>query len=143
MITLNSGAQRELNALYPNFTLSQLDCWKVETPFIRRWGKDDLILFPKTKNSHYGKAEFHYSEFVYNYQKYNPWLKSNKYIFNRPTYQILPGTIKEAAETFNKDVLPIKKLVKEIGDIKKIAHKEKSFSCMTIVILSIIRFLQN
>ena len=94
VITLNSSALRELNAIYPNFILSQLDCWKVETPFIRRWGKDDLILFPKTKNSCYCKTEFNYSEFLYNDRKYNPWLKSSKYIFNRPTYQILPGTIK-------------------------------------------------
>ena len=26
LITLNSSALRELNALYPDFTLSQLDC---------------------------------------------------------------------------------------------------------------------
>ena len=34
--------------------------------------------------------------------------------------------------------------MKEIGDIKKIVHKEqKIFSCMTIVILLIKQFLQN
>ena len=112
-----SGALRELNALYPDFTLLQLDCWKAETPFIRRWRKDDLILFPNTKNRHYGKAEFNYSEFVYNDQKYNSWLKSNQFISNRSTYKLLSGTSKEAEEIFNKNVLPIKKLVKEIGDI--------------------------
>ena len=112
-----SGALRELNALYPDFTLLQLDCWKAETPFIRRWRKDDLILFPNTKNRHYGKAEFNYSEFVYNDQKYNSWLKSNQFISNRSTYKLLSGTSKEVEEIFNKNVLPIKKLVKEIGDI--------------------------
>ena len=77
MINLNSGTLRGLNALYPDFTLSQLDCCKAKTPFIRRWGKDDLILFPNIKNRHYGKAEFNYSEFVDNDRKHNSWLKSN------------------------------------------------------------------
>ena len=117
VINLNSGALRELNALYPDFTLLQLDCRKAETLFIRRWRKDDLILFPYTKNRHYGKAEFNYSEFVYNDRKYNSWLKSNQFISNRSTYKLLPGTLKEAEEIFNKNVLPIKKLLKEIGDI--------------------------
>ena len=76
MINLNRGALRELNALYPDFTLSQLDCWKTEITFIRRWGKD-LIRFPNTKKRHYSKADFNYLEFVYNYRKYNWWLKSN------------------------------------------------------------------
>ena len=66
MTNLNSGTLRELNALYPDFTLSQLDCWKAETLFTRRWGKDDLVLLPNTKNRRYGKAEFNYSEFVCN-----------------------------------------------------------------------------
>ena len=98
MINLNSDALRELNALYPDFTLSQVDCRKVETPFIRRWGKDDLILFSNTKNRHYGKAEFNYSEFVYNDRKYNSWLKSNQFIINRPTNKLLPRTLKEAEQ---------------------------------------------
>ena len=119
VINLNSSALRELNALYPDFTLSQLHCCKAETLFISRWGEDNLILFPNTKNRHYGKAEFNYSEFAYNDRKYNSWLKSNWFIFSRPTYKLLPGTLKEAEETFDKNVLPIKKLVKEIGDIKK------------------------
>ena len=33
VINLNSGTLRELNSLCPDFTLSQLDCWKVEAPF--------------------------------------------------------------------------------------------------------------
>ena len=89
VINLNSGTLRGLNALYPDFTLSQLDCCKAETRFIRRWGKDDLILFPNIKNRHYGKAEFNYSEFVDNDRKHNSWLKSNWFIFNRPTYKSL------------------------------------------------------
>ena len=125
MTNLNSGTLRELNALYPDFTLSQLDCWKAETLFTRRWGKDDLVLLPNTKNRRYSKAEFNYSEFVYNDWKYNSWLKSNRFIFNRPTYKLLLGTLKEAEEIFDKNVLPIKKLVKEIGDIKKVVYKEQ------------------
>ena len=52
-------------------------------------------------------------------------LWSNKSIYNLPTTKILPGTLKEAENIFDKNVIPIKTLVKEIGDIKKKLQRTK------------------
>ena len=76
-------------------------------------------MFPNTKNRHCNKAEFNYSEFVYNDRKYNSWLKSNQFIVNRVTYKLLLGTLQEAEEIFDQNCFANQKLVKEIGDIKE------------------------
>ena len=42
-LNLNSSALRELNKLYPHFTLSQLDCWKVLQNKNIYWKQNDLM----------------------------------------------------------------------------------------------------
>ena len=45
---------------------------------------------------------------------------------------------------FDKNVLPIKKLARDIGDVSKLIHKKKrNFFCMMIVTLLLIHFLQK
>ena len=84
-----------------------------------------------TSNSsflNYGNFKFDFSEFSYEKdKKYNPWLWANKSIYNIPTTKILPVTLQEAENLFEENVLPIKKLVKDISDIKKLVHKEHKF----------------
>ena len=53
------------------------------------------------------------------------WLWPNKNIYNKPTTKILPGTLEEAENLFDKNVMSIKTLVKEIGNIKEIIHNEQ------------------
>ena len=59
--------------------------------------------------------------------KYNPWLWANKSIYNILTTKILSVTLQEAENLVDKNVSPIKKLVKDISDIKKLIHKEHNF----------------
>ena len=120
-VCVMNAAFKELNALYPGFTLTLLDCWKVEKPIlIYHWQEDDLKLFTNTKFQHYGEPEFNDND-----SKYSPWLWSGWSIYYTPTVKILPETLDEAEKIFDKNVLPIKKLVKDIGGIKKLIHKEQ------------------
>ena len=123
-VTANVTAFKELNSLYPNFTLYLLDCWKVTTDKDFYWNDDNLL----TRNSHflnYGDLQFNFSDFSYEKdQNYNPWLSSNKIIYSVSTKKILPGILKDVKNLFDKNVIPIKNLFREIGDIKKIIHKE-------------------
>ena len=96
-----------------------LDCWKVTTDKDFYWKDDDLL----TPNSHflnYHGFQFNFSDFSYEKdQNYNPWLWSNKSIHSVSTKKILPGTLKDVENLFDKNVIPIKNLVREICDIKK------------------------
>ena len=62
--TVNENAFKQLNSLYPNFTLQLLDCWKVTTGKGVYWKDDDL----PTLNSRflsYGNFQFSLSDFSY------------------------------------------------------------------------------
>ena len=118
-VTLNSKALKELNSSYLHFTLKQLECWKVPTDKYMYW-KDEDLLTPNSIFLNYGNFQFNFSQFSYEKdQKYNLRLWSNKSIYNLPTTKIFPGTLKEVENLFDKNVIPIKILVKEIGNIKK------------------------
>ena len=77
-------------------------------------------------------------------QKYKEWLGTDNRIFMKPYIKKVPKPLKYCEELFHKDVLEIKQLVKEVGDLKTLIHREqKKFFCMMIVTLSIIHFLLN
>ena len=68
----------------------------------------------------YRDFQFNFSDSSYKKdQNYNPWLWPNKSIHSASTKKILPGTLKDAENLFDKNVIPINNLVREIRDIKR------------------------
>ena len=62
----------------------------------------------------------------------------------RPYIKKIPKPLKYCDELFDKDVLEIKQLVKDIGDLNTLIHREqKNLFCMMIVTLSVIHVLLN
>ena len=54
-----------------------------------------------------------------------PMVKIKQTYFQQTDLSNIAETIKKAEEIFYKNVLSVKKLMKEIGDIKEIVHKEQ------------------
>ena len=54
-----------------------------------------------------------------------PMVKIKQTYFQQTNLSNIAETIKKAEEIFYKNVLSVKKLMKETGDIKKIVHKEQ------------------
>ena len=54
-----------------------------------------------------------------------PMVKIKQTYFQQTNLSNIAETIKKAEEIFYKIVLSVKKLMKEIGDIKEIVHKEQ------------------
>ena len=101
-----------------------LDCWKVTSNRDFYW-KDDNLLTPNSHFLNYGDFQLNFSDFSYEKnQNYNSWLWSNKSTYSVSIKKILPRTLKDAENLFDKNIIPIKNLVREIGDIKKIIHQE-------------------
>ena len=57
-------------------------------------------------------------------KKYRDWLKTDFTIFEKPYVTKIPKPLKYCEELFDANVLVIKKLVKDIGDLSPIVHKE-------------------
>ena len=75
-------------------------------------------------------------------KKWKEWLGTDNRIFMKPCIKKLPKPLKYCEELFDKDVLEIKQLVKDTGDLNTLIHRNILF-CMMIVTLSILHFLLN
>ena len=74
-------------------------------------------------------------------KRYNEWLGTDKRIFMKPYIKTIPKPLTFCEELFDKNVLEIKKLVKDIGDLTPLIHKEqKNFFYMMIAILILTTF---
>ena len=58
-------------------------------------------------------------------KKYNEWLGTDKRIFMKPYIKTIPKPLTFCEELFDKNVLEINKLVKDIGDLTPLIHKEQ------------------
>ena len=58
---------------------------------------------------------------------YNKWFKTGYTIFDEPTTVDIPEPISQCEKLFDKNVLPIKKLVKDIGNLDNLTIKETNF----------------
>ena len=68
----------------------------------------------------YGNFQFNFFDFSYEKdQNYNPWLWSNKSIYSVSTKKILSGTLEDAENLFDKNVIPIKTLLEKLAILKK------------------------
>ena len=58
-------------------------------------------------------------------KKYKEWLGTDKRIFMKPYIKKKPKPLKYCEELFDKDVVEIKQLVKDIGDLNTLIHREQ------------------
>ena len=58
-------------------------------------------------------------------KKYKEWLGTDNRIFMKPYIKKIQKSLKYCEELFDKDVLEIKQLVKDIGDLNTLIHREQ------------------
>ena len=58
-------------------------------------------------------------------KKYGKWVSTDNRIFMRPYIKKIRKPLKYCEELFDKDVLEIKQLVKDIGDLNTLIHREQ------------------
>ena len=90
-------------------------------------GRNDLIPYPYTGYQAPGTPFFQQAYFEYPTKKYRDWLKTDFTIFEKPYITKIPKLLKYCEELFDPNVFVIKKLVKDIGDLTPIVHKETFF----------------
>ena len=126
--TLTKDDLKELNNMLSNFQLKNLCKWmKVKNS--RQTCEQELTFYPQTRYGSLGQPIYNIANFQATSQKmlkYKDWLNTDNEIFLKPYLRNLSSTLKKSEELFDKDVLEIKKLVKDIGNIEKITQSEQT-----------------
>ena len=142
---LTNSNKKELKSIIPNFQLAQFHSWMFVGGSIPSY-QNELRFWPFTYFGSFGQPGIPVMYFTCESQKikkYNEWLETDKRIFMKPYIKTIPKPLTFCEELFDKNVLEIKKLVKDIGDLTPLIHKEqKNFFCMMIAILQT-HFLQK
>ena len=117
----------QLDKIFPNFSLHFFNVWKRKTnSTVDALDKGDIIQFPNTVYQKAAMPTLHiYKAFVSPISSYKIWLGMDYEIFNTNFITKLPRPLHLAELLFAKNVIPIKRLVKNIGDLNKIVEKNR------------------
>ena len=114
-----------IKEIYPDFPFNYLNEYVYNKhPSLRyQGGEDDLSVFPSTEDN---RANFKktFLKFICSKPKYSSYLNSHDVVFFYNSTKDLPDTLTECEKLFDEEVLKIKKLVEDIGQISEITENE-------------------
>lgn len=126
--TLAKDDLTELRSMLPNFQLKILCKWKKDKRLTRQTWLNDLFYYPQTKYGSYGQPQYNISNvqaLSKNTKKYSGWFNTDNEIFIKPYIRNAPTTLLNGEKLFDKDVIEIKELVKNIGNVGKLSKREQ------------------
>ena len=124
---LNVNDQKELRSMLPNFQLKIFHKWMKVKVSAQQY-QNEVIFYPFNYYGSFGQVRYPAVSFQAispKIKKYKEWFGTNNRIFMKPYIKKLPKPLKFCEELFDKDVLTIKQLVKDIGDLNTLIHKKQ------------------
>ena len=121
---LKDSVKKELESILPNFQLDQFRSWMFVGGGIPSY-QDELIFWPCTYFNSFsqpGVPAMYFSCVSKSIQTYKGCLGTNMIIFIKPFIKPIPKPLSFCEELFDRKVLEIKKLVKDIGDLTPLIH---------------------
>ena len=125
--TLNVNEQKQLRSMLPNFQLKVFQKW-MKVKVSDQQYQNELTFYPYNYYGSFGQVGYPVIGFQavsQSTQKYKEWLGTDNRIFMKPYIRKIPKLLTDCEKLFDKDVLEIKQLVKDIGDLNNLIHKEQ------------------
>ena len=91
--------------------------------------QDEVMFYPFTYCGSFGSPSYDVAGFrckSNSMLKYKKWLGTDNAIFRKPFIKKISAPLSYCEQLFGKNVLEIKKLVKDIGDLTPPIHKEQN-----------------
>ena len=113
----------QLRNIYPGSCYSELDKWirRVKPTTLDEWDRKDIKTMNQTDYGFMPQARSNIIGFEISNPIYKKWFERSYTIFDNSD---IPEPISQCENLFDENVLPIKKLVKDIGDLNNITIKE-------------------
>ena len=88
------------------------------------FGAEDMILMEKTEYNKVPLPDFPMVNFFISNNQYSKWFKNTYEVLYKTSVVDIPESMTECETLFDKNVLPIKKLVKDIGNLDNLVIRE-------------------
>ena len=125
--TLTVDDRKQLNVLYPNYCFNHLSKFESQNRRTRstNWEGSDIKLVPSNEYKKHGqtkKVDFttDFLKFNISNDKYKDWISTENGIFFYELKKDIPKNLTKCEELFDKNVLEIKKLVDNIGELNEV-----------------------
>ena len=115
---------KQFNSLHPGSSLKQLNRWAKVSDHVDPWGRSNLIPYPYTGYQVPGMPFLEQAYFKYLKKSIGNGLNKDNKIFQKSYINKIPKPLKYCEELFEANVLVIKKLVKDLGDLTPIVNKK-------------------
>ena len=105
--------------MLPNFQLNVFHKW-IKVKVLTQQYENELIFYTYNYYGSFGQVGYPVMKFESvspATKKYGEWLSTDNRTFMKPYMKKIPKPLKYCDELFDKDVLEIKQLVKDIGDL--------------------------
>ena len=125
---LTEADTKELQAIYPGFCFTYLSLF-VRLPLIRNidvFGAEDMVLMEKTEYNKVPLPDFPMMNFFISNNQYSKWFKNTYAVLYKASIVDIPESMTHCKKLFDKNILPIKKLVKDIRNLHFIDEKERN-----------------
>ena len=130
--TLTAQDRSGINKIYPNFCFNHLSRCESQNRRTRstNWESDHLVFFPSTeieKGNTSITSDFKkkFLKFICSNDKYKDWFNTSNGIFFFDSYTNILDTLAECEKLFDKNVLEIKKLIEDIGNLEEVVANEQ------------------
>ena len=125
--TPNVNEKKQLCSMLPNFQLKVFQKW-MKVKVSDQQYQNELIFYPYNYYGSFGQVGYPVIGFQavsQATQKYKEWLGTDNRTFMKPYIRKIPKPLTDCEKLFDKDVLEIKQLVKDIEDLNNLIHKEQ------------------
>ena len=122
---LTEADTKELQAIYPGFCFTYLSLF-VRLALICNidvFGAEDMVLLKKTEYNKVSLPDLPIMNLFLSNNQYSKWFKNRYKILYKTCIIDIPESMTHCEKLFDKNVLPIEKLVKDIDDLHFIDKK--------------------
>ena len=134
---LNDNDKKQLQSLLVSFSLEQFHSWMKVDDYVISC-QNEVIFYPYPYYGSFGSPSYDVAGFrctSNNMLKYKKWLGTDNAIFCKPFIKKIPAPLSYCKQLFDRNVLEIKKLVKDSGNLTPLIHKEQQKNYMMTAIL--------
>ena len=127
---LTEADTKQLKAIYPGFCFTYLEKFVRlpeagnNKPIIDYFCQEVMVILKNTEYNKIPLTEEPFMNFFIQNSEYSKWFRNDYNVFYSTSLVGVPEPLTKCEELFDKNVLPIKKLVKGIGDLSNLTIKE-------------------
>ena len=117
---------KKIGSLHQGIVFNELAKFvpEIRPTTVDSWGYNEINFFHNTLHGKIPSLDINFFGLKFLQNEYSEWLNTSYNIFFQSDVKNIPKLLTNCEALFDKNILRIKKLVHDIGDVSKLIHKD-------------------